>query len=792
MLFELLTEEHTPIELRELVKTSVALFGKVISEAVGDKQYRQIESIREVMASLRDKKESEVTPILRSTLSQIERMKTGDRRIMARAFTLMLELINTCENAYRSVRLAKHSQEMRAQPQGRTTENVRAAAEKPNSIVYVLTAHPTEARSPENIAIFHLIQRQLIASLERRRSDQDIEASLFHFLNLMWRTAIVRDRAPAVGDEADSIYSTLLERNILDSLLTASGEVLPIFIRSWVGGDKDGHPGVDEKVMKKSLSLSRSHLIDYVHIQLAEVADTLQSLKLLRLGNDLAQLSRVLQTFRTIKNGDGGRLQTLGRRMHKLFSDYESEIGSLHPNLVQLQRLTQMFPGFVVPLELRESSDVLMSDQTKSSRLAIDRMLRTLASLSKGGDPRWYARGFIVSMTSELVHLQVAELKVRRALGRARIPVIPLFEQAAALKKGPEIVRQWLDDPRLGRDVRDEWGGQCEMMIGYSDSSKESGALASRLEIAEAMHDLERLCLSQKVEPIFFQGSGGSVDRGGGAVQDQIAWWPRSALKTYKVTVQGEMVERSLANAEITRGQIERIAKSATEALSKASEPPHLASIRGFADAVADEYRRAIHDPEFLRLVEKATPYSALGELRIGYRPVSRQQQLSVEGLRAIPWVLCWTQTRVLFPTWWGIGTAWKGATPAMKKALRKAFADEPVFTSFVHALGFTLAKVEMPVWRMYLERSRLDPALIDQFYTAFEGEMAGTYEMLRTVTGHDDPLWFKPWLGASIRLRSSMIHPLNLLQILALEDKDFALFRLTVTGISSGMLTTG
>lgn len=784
--------EEIPPELNEIIQISERLLGKVIKDSVGARLYQRMNAVQKKMPGLQGKAKKART-VLKQTLSQFEGMSVLDRRSLARAYTLRLELINSCENAYRSHRLALHMQEQQSREKSFTT--TKKFAQRPNVIIYVLTAHPTEARAPQNIAVFHLIQRQLIAALDRKQSAKDVEMKLYHLLQLAWRTSIVRNRSPEVGDEAEHIYSTLLEKSILDSLLDVSREVIPVYVRSWVGGDKDGHPGVNEKVMQKSLSLSRSHLITYVQAQLDEVLCVLALLGIKPLQAEISRLSRSLPTFRKVLDGDGFRLTNLRRNLNRIFKKYEEKFGSLHPNLGQLQRLIHMFPALVVPLELRESSDILMSDQTNHSRLAIDRMLGTLAKLAKGGDPRWYARGFVISMASSLEHLQVAERKVRRAFGSAKIPVIPLFEQGEALKQAPKIVQQWLEDSRLGRDVRKDWGGQCEMMVGYSDSSKERGVLCSRLEIAEAMFKLEQVCLKKQIKPIFFQGSGGSVDRGGGTIQDQTAWWPHSALKTYKVTIQGEMVERSLASPEITRGQIERIAESASETLAHPSRPPHLSAIRDFAMGVASAYQNQIHDLDFLKLVEKATPYLALRELRIGSRPVrraNRQSQLSVEGLRAIPWVLCWTQTRILFPTWWGIGSNWKKSNPNTKKALRRAFAEEPVFASYIRALGFTLAKVELDVWRIYLERSGLDPKLIQQFYRSFEMEFAGALKMVRFISGEKDPLWFRRWLGTSIRLRSPMIHPLNLLQIVALEKKDATLLRLTVTGISSGMLTTG
>jgi phosphoenolpyruvate carboxylase len=211
-----------------------------------------------------------------------------------------------------------------------------------------------------------------------------------------------------------------------------------------------------------------------------------------------------------------------------------------------------------------------------------------------------------------------------------------------------------------------------------------------------------------------------------------------------------------------------------------------------FAARVSDGYRATIHDPEFLRVVDGATPYAHLSALKIGSRPARRTKEISVEGLRAIPWVLCWTQTRVLFQTWWGVGTAWRECGEGERAALARAYRDEPVFNSYVKALAFTLAKVELPMWKIYLDESGLDAALASRFYAAFTEELRAAGELVRALAGEENLLWFRPWLGASIRLRSPIIHPLNLLQILAMESEDTVLFRSAATGISAGMMTTG
>ncbi|MGZ3652710.1 MAG: phosphoenolpyruvate carboxylase [Bdellovibrionota bacterium] len=776
MPFTLASEDALPSSLRELVSESGRLLGEVIGRERGAAFLAKVESLRSAMAGLRDQPPVAVSAELRSQLKKLRTLSRDEQRDMARAFTLFLELMNTCENAYRSGRL-------------QAKERESAVKEGPNSLVYVLTAHPTEARSPENIEIFHRAQRVLERALDPVGARGSWREALMHELELAWRVFPTRERAPRVKDEADHIYKTALRPEILRALLQAGRDVVPVYLRTWVGGDKDGHPGVDERAMGESLQLSRISLLGFVNSLLKEVEETLALLPGYPLRKEIARAKKACRSLRRLQAGDGRKVMAARAALAKLCAAYEAEIHSLHPSLQELKGLLHMAPAFVVPLELRESSDVLMRKPERKPR-AIERMLMRLAALTRGGDARYYSRGFIVSMTEKVEHLVAADAFVRKAFGESALPVIPLFETGEALESSQKIVKEVLAHPRLGKAVRKDWGNSFEIMVGYSDSSKQGGVFPSRLGIARAMHALEKECEAKGVQPVFFQGSGGSVDRGGGSVQDQVAWWPRAALRTYKVTIQGEMVERSLSTPEITRGQIENIAAAAALALCRKPEEPHSEELFRFAKEVTGAYRRMIHEPDFLRVVGGATPYSHLSALKIGSRPSRRTTEISVEGLRAIPWVLCWTQTRVLFPTWFGIGTAWKNSGD--RKSLQVAFGNEPVFTSYVKALAFTLAKVELPLWRIYLDESGLEPELQEKFYGLFEAELSASWDLVRNLSGHDNPLWFKPWLGASIRLRSPIIHPLNLLQLLSIENNDLVLFRTTAAGISAGMMTTG
>jgi phosphoenolpyruvate carboxylase len=777
-------------ELRHMVSASGALLGEIIRRERGEREYRFIEATRREMASLRGLSIDRSYLRLKRRLDSILSLPHDERRAMAHAYSLLLELMNACENAWRTYRLKQKqvdSTPFRSVPDG---------------IVSVLTAHPTEARSPDNVALFHRIQELILEGFEKgARGWKAIEARLEHELELAWHAPIARNRKPRVEDEAVYLYSILLKPEILNAILEAN-ETVPFYFRSWVGGDKDGHPGVDERATHQSLEASRTRLYAFANRHLENIARSIQVLPPDFASKKLkSQFGEVVRQFRTIKkieSGDGGRIQELRHALRRFAESYSTHVHAQHPSLGIFRKLFHVFPGLVIPLELRESSDLLIEAVAKRG-LAIERMLTKIRTISRGGNPRWYARGLVISMTRNFDDIQSACSLVRRVFGELELPVIPLFEQASVLELSCSIVSDMLTDRKIRAAIPKYWNGFLEVMLGYSDSAKEMGVLPSRLAIARTVRDLDRLCRKRGVSPLFFHGSGGSVDRGGGSIEEQTAAWPRSALALYKVTVQGEMVERAFSTPEITQRQMEAVVRQWEKRIhtssnrgSKPDVPGESPVLQRFADRVSSYYRAKVSSPEFLEVVQKATPYSQLQKLRIGSRPSKRTGALSVASLRAIPWVLCWTQTRTLFPTWWGIGSAWAELRPSEKRELKAVFKRDALFRSYVKLLGFTLAKVELSVWRLYLERSALPSELVKKTYEDFERELFKVKEFFYTVSGEKDYLWYRGWLGESIRLRSPMIHPLNLLQIANRGSRDVLLTRETVTGIASGMLTTG
>ena len=252
--------------------------------------------------------------------------------------------------------------------------------------------------------------------------------------------------------------------------------------------------------------------------------------------------------------GDGRRLALLRRALARLAARYTDRLGHSHPRLDDLRLLLDRFPGLVVPLELREERGRF------ERRSAIADMLRFVRDVARGGLVDWYVRGCVVSMTKRAEDLWEAHALVRDVLGASTIPVVPLFEMPDVLPVASDILERVLTNTDFAKAVREQHGS-LEVMLGYSDTSKRMGVLVSRLAIQEAMSAIAAWGAAHEIKILFFHGSGGSVGRGGGSIADQAACWPSGATAVVKQTLQGEMVERTLATPEIFRSQVLQIAR---------------------------------------------------------------------------------------------------------------------------------------------------------------------------------------------------------------------------------------
>jgi phosphoenolpyruvate carboxylase len=391
----------------------------------------------------------------------------------------------------------------------------------------------------------------------------------------------------------------------------------------------------------------------------------------------------------------------------------------------------------------------------------------------------------------------------------APVGIVPLFETIDDLQRGSSILEAALDLP-LYRAVVAARGDSQEVMLGYSDSNKDGGYLAANWALYRAELDLVESARKTGIRLRLFHGRGGTVGRGGGPSYDAILAQPPGAVNgSLRITEQGEVIAAKYAEPRIAHRNLETLLAATLEAT--------LLDVEGLGDAagpayeVLDElaaraqraYAELVHEtPDFVDYFKASTPVSEIGALNIGSRPTSRKPTTSISDLRAIPWVLAWSQSRVMLPGWYGTGTAfetWIGEGDGRLEVLRDLYRRWPFFRTVLSNMAQVLAKSDMGLAARYAELVE-DEALRRRVFDKIVAEHDRTIRMHKLVTGHDDLLADNPALARSVFNRFPYLEPLNHLQVELLRryrsgDDDELVQRgilLTMNGLATALRNSG
>ena len=408
--------------------------------------------------------------------------------------------------------------------------------------------------------------------------------------------------------------------------------------------------------------------------------------------------------------------------------------------------------------------------------------------------------------------LLMKEAGLSRAGGAAaRLRVVPLFEAGATLAGAPATLQALLEMP-VYREALRAVGDHQEIMVGYSDSNKDVGYLASSWGTYRAQARIADVLRAHGVSWIFFHGRGGSIGRGGGPTNDAVLALPPGTVEgRLKMTEQGEVLTAKYNVREIAHRELE-LTTSATLLTSArtlfgtaAEEPPQTARYEQVLDEMAATseamYRRLVHDdPDFIEFFLTVTPVEEVSRLRLGSRPARRQAAGGIDDLRAIPWVFAWTQSRILLPAWLGLGTALREARERHGiETLRAMTAEWPFFQTLIANAEMGCSKADPGIARRYIALWGEVPAR-DRIWGILDGELELTRVELVRVRGGKRLLDGEPVLQASIDRRNPYVDPLSFIQIELLrrrrrgaDSEELArLSLLAINGIASGLRNTG
>ena len=444
--------------------------------------------------------------------------------------------------------------------------------------------------------------------------------------------------------------------------------------------------------------------------------------------------------------------------------------------------------------------------------------MRTI-QLEAGADG---ASTYIVSMTQSADDLLRVLLLAREAglvdlaadPPRSAVDVVPLFETLDDLTRAPEIMKSLLASDAYRRQLRAR-GNRQEVMIGYSDSNKDAGILASSWGLYRVQESLASVFEEAGVELQIFHGRGGSVGRGGGSpVYRALAALPPDTIDgTIKITEQGEIISQQFGLIPIAERTLEvTLSGVLLQELTDwrdGVDQSEVAAFRSTMDQLSarsfDIYRKFVHDdPRVFEMFERASPIEELASARFGSRPAYRPGSGSgIESIRAIPWVFGWTQNRLMLPGWLGVGTALSEAA-AQKgglERLQRMAAVWPFFDDLLARIDMVCAKADVEITRAYVERLGADTELLDTLVEEYDRTVA----LILRIRNVPDLLSDNAVLKTAITLRNPYVDALSVLQIAQLARKRElarrkgtnleeveAILATTVSGIAQGLRNTG
>jgi phosphoenolpyruvate carboxylase len=899
-----------------------ALLGQVISEQAGPELFALVERIRKRTIALRRADD----PLERERLDEeLGGLDLGAAEAVISAFALYFGLVNLAEARGRVRTLRRRERAARdgvlpdsvadavagLRRLGRTDTELDALIAR-LEVSPVLTAHPTEARRRTTLVALRRCAILLARSDDPRLTpseDREIRRRLREEITLLWRTSDLRIVSPAPLDEVrtamaffDATLFTVIPRlyRALDAALDPPTGRAPgpasdtgrtgtrpprvgAFLRvgSWIGGDRDGNPGVTAEITERTLRIQADHVLRGYEAVATRLMQTIAAAtpakrvprpiasRLARDAEDLPETDRQLRR-RFPDEPYRQRFGFIAERLRRTRSylvgeaapltgryaspaDLDAELVEIGDALVadglgraawgdvaEMRWQLGTFGFHLASLEVRQHSAVhaaalaaIRAGEPGATEVAagvtLDEVLATFRAIA-AGQARFGAESchrYVVSFTASVSDITDVLVLARHALASTDsdaeahpppvLDLVPLFESSEPLQEAGHILGALLDDPAYREGVAAR-GDRQEVMLGYSDSNKESGFLSAAWMLHQAQSALVEAARARGVTLTLFHGRGGALGRGGGPTNRAILGQaPGSVDARLKLTEQGEVIAANYADPTIARRHLEQM----TGAILQASAPEHDASLeramavgRPIVDELAATarvaYRSLVHDdPGFASFFRDITPIRELSDLRLGSRPAARgrrDEAPTIDSLRAIPWTFAWSQARINLPGWYGLGHALEAYRAVHGEdgmdALARLVRDWPFLSSLFDNAEMSLAKADMGVARLYAALAT--GAGDERRWDAIETEYRRTVALLGRITGRQRLLDGSPVLQRSVALRNPYVDSLSELQVRLLgrlramtpddpeRERVLRLVQLTVNGVAAGLQSTG
>lgn len=648
---------------------------------------------------------------------------------------------------------------------------------------------------------------------------------------------------------------------------------LPMLLRyaSWIGGDRDGNPNVTPEVTMETLrtqheAARRVYMqeVDFLSEHLTQSSDEMTVSDELREAVTAAGgLDERFPTefYRQQMNLISGRLaRDEYQNSLDLYDDLALIEASLRHNkgrhtasgaLSRLMEKVRLFGLSLAPLDVREDARMHanaleeifkyygrtdsykgLSEEDKQTLLtmeianprplfplelkfsdATNKIIATWRMVAQAH--KQYGKAsidtFIASMSQQPSDILAMVLLAHEVGIEDDIDIVPLFETIDDLQNAPKVMTALFANETYSKHLKVR-GNHQQVMIGYSDSGKDGGYMASNWNLYTAQHDLAEICKAHGISLELFHGRGGSIGRGGGPTNQAILSQPPLSMQgAIKITEQGEVIAYRYSNADIARRHMHHVINAVLLVTGKPSDhevKPEWREVMDFLAATGrTAFRKFVYENEgFLQYWHQATPIDELANLPISSRPAKRKSGGSFSDVRAIPWVFSWMQSRAIIPSWYSVGTALKKYCEEHEnglETLRTMYAEWPFFKALMENAQLDLAKADMGIAELYASLVT-DETLREGIFSDMKNEYMLACEYVCKVFDEPFLLQQSPVMQRSIERRNPYVDPLNFIQVDLLRQireltPDAEEYRVlmrnvlaTVNGISAGMKVTG
>lgn len=642
-------------------------------------------------------------------------------------------------------------------------------------------------------------------------------------------------------------------------------DAAPLRFASWMGGDRDGNPNVTAKVTAQVLLLARWEAAELFWHDINELRDDLsmkhcntalrevvgdhpepyrQLLRTVRqrLANTREWIEACLQGEgnngsynKPIYTEDSELLEPLQLIYQSLMDCGMQDIAQ--GSLLDCLRKVACFGLTLQKLDIRQESDrhteaiaqmathLQLGDytswgETRKQQFLLDKLqdsepviaddfiandnvrevMNTFYLLAK--QPECALGAYVISMATQPSDVLAVRLLQKTCGCQSPQRIVPLFETLNDLQGAADTIDALFNIPWYKQDIN----GHQEVMIGYSDSTKDAGFLTAAWAQYQAQEALTRVCKKHNIRLTLFHGRGGSVSRGGGPAHAALLSLPPGSVNgSVRVTEQGEVIDFKFGLPGIARRNLELYASATLEAtlLPPAVPKNHWRElISQLSEQAVESYHSVVREnKDFVPYFQQATPAQELSRLALGSRPAKRKPEGGIESLRAIPWVFAWTQMRLMLPAWLGTGKALGSAVNNQQlEALREMTKQWTFFQMLMDMQEMVLAKADLSI-ASYYEARLVDTAPLLELGKTLRSQLQQAIDTIETITGH--PLLHRiPVLRRSIDVRNPYVDPLHITEVEVMrrlrqqpqQDSptlEHAL-QIAITGIAAGLRNTG